>query len=81
MEFIRRESKELVEKTLPGIAPTLFRAFNVATVDYENAPSIVKNEMGLKEHQMPIIYIDQMLTNHPILYTGKLKENAIRVWA
>ena len=47
-DFIVRDSKELVEKTLPGIAPTLYRAMNVAWIDYENAPSYVKNEMGLK---------------------------------
>ena len=57
-EFIRRNSKELVEKTLPGIAPTLFRAMNVAWVDFENAPSFLKNELGLKHHQMPVIYIN-----------------------
>ena len=30
---------------------------------------------------MPIIYITEMLTQRPILYTGPLKENAIRSWA
>ena len=49
MDGIRNDSKELVEKTLPGIAPTLFRAMNVATVEFEDAPSYVKNEMGMQE--------------------------------
>ena len=55
--LIREKSKELVEKTLPGIAPTLFRAMNVATVEYERAPAWLRDEMGLKEHMMPKIYI------------------------
>ena len=31
---IRRESKELVERTLPAIAPALYRGMTVGTVEY-----------------------------------------------
>ena len=43
---IRDASKELVERTLEGIAPTLYGGMCIATAEFSNAPGFIK-QMGI----------------------------------
>ena len=42
----REASKELVERTLEGIAPTLYRGMCIATAEFSKAPGFIK-QMGI----------------------------------
>ena len=77
---IRDQSKELVEKILPAIAPTLYRGVSVATVDFARARTVMQ-QMELTEADMPIVYITDTITQYPIRYKGKLEQNDLRKWA
>mgnify|MGYP000897520088 CR=1 FL=1 len=39
---VRDQSKELVEKTLEAIAPTLYRGMCIATAEYASAPNFIR---------------------------------------
>ena len=77
---IRDQSKELVERTLESIAPTLYRGMCIATAEYSNAPSFFRN-LGIRESDAPLIYVTDTLTNTPMMYDGELEPDAIRLWA
>ena len=69
---VRNQSKELVEKTLEAIAPTLYRGMAIATADYQSNPNFLNN-MGITENNLPLIYVADSFSNANIYYKGELE--------
>ena len=69
---VRDQSKELVEKTLEAIAPTLYRGMAIATADYQSNPNFLNN-MGITENNLPLIYVTDSFSNANIYYKGELE--------
>ena len=58
---VRDESKDLVERTLESIAPTLYRGMSIATVDHSRISNIMQM-LGLTEIDLPVIYVTDATT-------------------
>lgn len=78
---IREDSKRLVETTLPAVAPTVYRALNVATADYATHSIMVTN-LGLSREDLPLVYMLDHKTGEPyMLMNSSLETNEVRKWA
>lgn len=52
---VKAESKRMVEKVLPELAPALYRGMTIATIDYAKAGEIL-HQMRKTEKDLPLIY-------------------------
>lgn len=80
IEKVRVESHRLIERTLPELAPALYRGMTIATADYSKAKPVI-DMMNLSEKHLPLIYATDTLNQIPYLYKGELELHPIMSWA
>ena len=79
-EKVRDESRRLLERTLPEVAPAVYKGMQVATTDYSKAKNVL-DQMNLTEDDLPILYATDTINQLPYKYNGPLEYNPIVAWA
>ena len=69
-----------MEDTLQKVAPAVYKGAVIATADM-TSHSAMAEKLGLTHMQAPFLYSFNMKSRMPILHTGDLGEDSIRVWA
>ena len=75
-----RQSKLLVEDTLQKVAPAVYKGAVIATADMTSHKAMAE-KLGLTHMKAPFLYSFNMKSRMPIIYSGDLDEDSIRVWA
>ena len=77
-QSIQRQSKKLVEDTLPQVAKALYMGMVVAYADSSNYNGML-NKIGKTASDLPVVFHFDAI-DEPVVYKGKLHHDDLTIW-